>query len=168
MKSNVIEKSNVNIGIEKKNRGEIAGMLNALLADEYVLYTKTRNYHWNVVGPQFNDLHKFFEAQYEALNEFIDDVAERARTVGGPAAGTLKEFVDMARLKEQPGVYPPAGKMIGDLLNDHETIIRQLREDLNSAVEAYGDMGTSDFLTGLMEKHEKMAWMLRSFISTEA
>ena len=70
----------LSIGISESNRDSIVKILNAVLADEYVLYTKTRNYHWNVVGPQFNDLHKFFEGQYEALNEVVDDVAERARS----------------------------------------------------------------------------------------
>ena len=81
-----------NIGIADDRRDGVLRLLTALLADEYVLYTKTRNYHWNVVGPQFNDLHKFFETQYEALDEVIDDVAERARALGGRAVATLAEF----------------------------------------------------------------------------
>ena len=87
----------VDIGISESNRDSIVKILNAILADEYVLYTKTRNYHWNVVGPQFNDLHKFFEGQYEALNEVVDDVAERARSLGGKAFGTLAEFSQNTR-----------------------------------------------------------------------
>src|SRR5207245_1906541 len=71
------------LGSNGKDRAGVVKVLNALLADEYVLYTKTRNYHWNVVGPQFNDLHKFFGEQYEAIDDFVDDVAERARTLGG-------------------------------------------------------------------------------------
>ena len=154
---------NPNLGITDKSRTALVGMLNTLLADEYVLYTKTRNYHWNVVGMQFNDLHKFFEKQYEALNEFVDDVAERARTLGGRALGTLAEFTGQTRFKERPGERLDARGMIADLLADHETLVRQLREDLETAVK-HGDAGTSDFLTGLMEEHEKMAWMLRAFL----
>src|SRR5437868_8855842 len=67
------------IGLTEAQRTAVIGILNTLLADEYVLYTKTRNFHWNVTGPQFNDLHKFFEAQYTELNVIVDDVAERAR-----------------------------------------------------------------------------------------
>ena len=152
----------VNIGIADKDRRAVADVLNALLSDEYLLYTKTRNYHWNVVGPQFNDLHKFFEAQYEALNEVVDEVAERARTLGGRALGTLAEFSQRARLKERPGECPDARGMLADLLADHEAVVRQLRDDLDAAVK-HNDTGTNDFLTGLMEKHEEMAWMLRSF-----
>ena len=153
-----------NIAISDDNRAGLQKILGSLLADEYLLYTKTRNYHWNVVGPQFNDLHKFFETQYEALNEVVDDVAERARTLGGNAPGTLTEFIEQARLKEHPKHYPDAKQMLANLVADHEAIVRTLRADLQAAMDTYKDAGTSDFLTGLMEKHEKMAWMLRSFL----
>jgi starvation-inducible DNA-binding protein len=97
-----------NLGIDDKDRASVVTMLNALLADEYVLYTKTRNYHWNVVGPQFNDLHKLFGEQYEAIDEFVDDIAERARTLGGHAVATLGEFVDAARRRQPAARMPPA------------------------------------------------------------
>ncbi|MGH7358387.1 MAG: Dps family protein [Candidatus Rokuibacteriota bacterium] len=118
---------NLNIGLEAGQREGVVGLLSTLLADEYVLYTKTRNYHWNVVGPQFNDLHKFFQDQYEVLDDVIDEVAERARTLGGHAIGTLAEFVQLTRLKEHPTRYPEARQMVADLLGDHEAIIRTLR-----------------------------------------
>jgi starvation-inducible DNA-binding protein len=153
-----------NLDIPDPARTTIVDLLNTLLADEFVLYTKTRNYHWNVVGPQFNDLHKFFEKQYEALNEVVDEVAERARTLGGRAWGTLAEFVKATRLRERPGESPDARGMIADLLADHESLVRQLRLDLEVA-EKHGDAGTNDFLTGLMEKHEKTAWMLRACLA---
>jgi len=153
-----------NIGIADDRRDGVLRILTALLADEYVLYTKTRNYHWNVVGPQFNDLHKFFESQYDALNDVVDEVAERSRTLGGPAIGTLAEMLDHARLKEHPKQYPDAKQMLANLVADHEALVRTLRGDLAAAMDKFGDAGTSDFLTGLMEKHEKMAWMLRSFL----
>jgi starvation-inducible DNA-binding protein len=152
------------IGISDTNRQAIVKILNTLLADEYVLYTKTRNYHWNVVGPQFNDLHKFFEAQYEALNDIVDDVAERSRALGGNAVATLAEFVQGSRLKEHPGQYPAADTMLANLLGDHEAVIQTLRSDLATVMDKYADAGTNDFLTGLMETHEKMAWMLRAFL----
>ena len=154
----------MNIGIPEKNRGAVAGILNALLADEYVLYTKTRKYHWNVTGPHFSELHKFFEAQYEALDQTIDEVAERARALGKEAFGTLAEFNEHTSLEENPGKNPDADGMIEDLLEDHETVVNHLRRDLKACAEKYDDTGTSDFLTGLMEGHEKMAWMLRSFL----
>jgi starvation-inducible DNA-binding protein len=154
----------MNIGLSAQQRHGVVEILSRLLADEYLLYTKTRNYHWNVVGPQFNDLHKFFETQYEAIDEMIDEVAERARTLGGPAVGTLAEFKQLGRIKEQPGRRPPARQMLQDLLADHESVVQILRKDLQTAMDKHGDAGTSDFLTGLMERHEKMAWMLRAFL----
>lgn len=152
-----------NIGLSESNRDSVVRILNNLLADEYVLYTKTRNYHWNVVGPQFNDLHKFFQEQYGALDEMVDEVAERARSLGGKAYGTLAEFSQHSRLKEQPGKQPAAATMVANLQADHEAMVRTLRADLETVMEKHNDAGTNDFLTGLMEKHEKMAWMLRSF-----
>lgn len=152
-----------NIGISVENTKNIVDILNRLLADEYVLYTKTRNYHWNVTGMQFNDLHKFFESQYEELDGVIDEVAERSRSLGGKTIATLSEFVGNSRIKEQPDTYPEAQTMLRNLLVDHETVIQTLRRDLEVCAKL-GDAGTSDFLTGLMEQHEKMAWMLRAFL----
>lgn len=153
-----------NLGIADKDREEVVKLLTGILADEFVIYTKTRNYHWNVLGLEFNDLHQFFQTQYEELNHIVDDVAERGRTIGGKAIGTLEEFLKHTRLKEEPGSYPDAPGMLSTLLADHESVVRQLRKDLEACAEQYNDMGTSDFLTGLLGKHEKMAWMLRSFV----
>lgn len=153
-----------NIGLKEQSQNSVVKILNAILADEFVLSTKTRNYHWNVVGPRFNDLHKFFEAQYDALEETIDDVAERARALGGNSVATLTEYLKLTRLSETPGKIPNADGMLKSLLDDHETIIRQLRKDIDLVGDKFGDAGTNDFLTGLLEEHEKMAWMLRSFL----
>ena len=149
------------IAINQKNGQAVLDILNRILSDEYVLYTKTRKYHWNVVGPHFHDLHKFFESQYEMLNEIVDDVAERARALGGTSFGTLEEFLKHTSLKEQAGKNPAAKGMVANLLADHESLIRELRSDLETCAQK-GDAGTCDFLTGLMEKHEKTAWMLRA------
>lgn len=161
------QRMNPNIGLSDEQRRGVSQILNEVLSDEYVLYTKTRNYHWNVRGPQFHDLHKFFEAQYNELNDIVDEVAERARSLGGMALGTLAEFAQHSRLKEHPGDYPNAQEMVANLLADHEVVIRRLRSDLDIAAEKFQDMGTNDFLTGLMERHEKMAWMLRSLLEND-
>ena len=153
-----------NIGMDDKSRKNVGAILTRILADAYVLYTKTRNYHWNVVGPQFHELHKAFEMQHEALDDVIDEVAERARAIGQPVAGTLTEFLQHARLKEHPGQRLGSTEMITDLARDHEAIIRQLREDVQLCAGSYGDIGTSDFLTGIMKRHEKLGWMLRAYL----
>lgn len=152
-----------NIGISDSNLKEVATLLNNLIADEYLLYTKTRNAHWNIQGQNFIELHKFFEGQYEALDEIIDDVAERIRSLGHFSLGSLKDFLSVARLTEQNHDFSNQKKIIQSLLEDHETIIRNLRKDIVSTAGKFKDLGTSDFVTGLMEKHEKMAWMLRAY-----
>jgi len=156
--------ANVNIGISQKDRQGVINLLSKILADQYVLYTKTRNYHWNVTGPHFSDYHKLFAEQYGALAEDIDDVAERIRSLGGKTPSTLKEFSNATRLKEHPGKYPNARVMVANLLADHEKVIQTLRKDIESCGSKYHDVGTEDFLTGLIEKHEKTAWMLRAIL----
>ena len=153
-----------NIGIPENHLQPLATMLNTLLADEYVLYAKTRNYHWNVTGESFMELHKLFEGQYEDLAIVVDDIAERSRALGHYAVGTLKQVLALTRLveDEQPSDFK---QMLQNLLNDHETIIRILRNDINVVADQYKDAGTSDFFTGLMKQHEKTAWILRSYLA---
>ena len=156
----------INVGLSAEQRAGVVDTLNTLLADEHVLYVKTRNYHWNVVGPRFNDLHKFFDEQYTLLEGMIDETAENARQFGGFAAGTMTEFIEISRLKEQPGHLPDENGMLQDLLDDHETVIRALREDIRKADEEYDAADAADFLTAQLEAHNKMAWMLRAFLGT--
>ena len=155
---------NIEIGIKAANRESVAYLLNVLLADEHILYIKTRNYHWNVRGMHFQSLHKFFESQYEELAELIDDIAERVRSLGHYAVAAMKDYINLSRLLETNHTDGDAQKMLQNLLRDHETIIRILLDDLVSEAGKYKDIGTSDFVTGLMEKHEKMAWMIRTYI----
>jgi starvation-inducible DNA-binding protein len=147
------------IGLSHDQHSGVIDILNPLFADEFVLYIKTRHDHWHVVGPQFNDLHTLFEAQYRALGEIVDEVAERARALGGNALGTWAECMSQTRLKAHPGRYPAAGDMIADLLADHVAVIRQVRVAREMSADVYADMGTHDFLIGLMTRHENMAWM---------
>ncbi len=169
-KNNTMELVNTstNIGIDDENIQGVATILNRVLADEHIIYIKSRNYHWNIVGPRFQPLHAFLEEQYDELEEIIDELAERVRTIGASAIGTMTEFIQHATLSEQPGDYPDENGMLSNLLNDHETVIRALRKDLRVCDQQHDDMGSSDFLTGLMQKHEKMAWMLRSFLDERA
>ena len=154
----------LNIGLTKEQREGVIGLLKATLADQFVLYTKTRNFHWNVTGPQFHDLHKFFESQYEELDESIDDTAERIRSLGGVSPGSLKEMLALARLKEAPGREISAKEMVWALTADHEAVIQQLRKDIDTSQEKFRDAGTADYFTGLIQDHEKMAWMLRAIL----
>jgi starvation-inducible DNA-binding protein len=151
------------IGVKDDARKKIVETLNMRLSDEYVLYTKTRKYHWNVIGPRFHQLHEFFKEQYEILDEMIDEIAERARQLGGKSLGTLDEFARNSSINEEPGQNPDAQTMISNLLNDHETVIKTLRKNADEA-EELEDMVTNDFFLEAAQKHEKMAWMLRAHL----
>jgi len=152
-----------NIGIKEKDTEKIAIILNKLLADESVLYQKVRNAHWNIEGPGFHELHLFFETIYNELAVVVDDVAERVRTIGHYAIGTLKEYLELTRFSETKNSKNDGNTYIKDLLNDFESIIISIRGDIDQ-VEEHGDSGTSDLLSGIIEKHEKTAWMLRAHL----
>ncbi len=152
------------IGINPTHLAEIAHSLCQLLADEYILYTKTRNAHWNVEGMDFYSKHKFFEDQYTQLDAIIDEVAERIRKLGHYAPATLNQFLALTHLMEDHRGGNDAQNYIKILLADHESIAIHLRENIHS-YESLKDVGTGDFITGLLEKHESMAWMLRAHLS---
>jgi len=151
----------VDVGLDEEAPRTSIEILNKLLADEVLLYVKTKRYHWNVTGPWFYQYHQLFEAQYEVLDEIQDEVAERVRALGGRPVASLAGFLDQARLEEDRGDTMDAPQMVERLLSDHESVVRFLREGAEECEDA-GDMGTNDFLIALMEKHEKMAWMLRA------
>jgi starvation-inducible DNA-binding protein len=152
-----------NIGITAEHLKLIALELNKALADLVVLYTKTRNYHWNIEGPSFLELHRFYEEQYTALAESIDEVAERVRALGHYAEGRLTDFLKLTNLVEEEYTNDQKAQL-KNLLSDHETIIRSLRKAIDVIEDKYKDKGTSDFLTGLMQEHEKTAWMIRAYL----
>ena len=154
----------VNIGLTEEQRQGVVDLLNADLADSYLLVIKTKKYHWDVVGPQFRTLHELWQQHYEAIGMNIDAIAERVRQLGGYPIGTAKGFLENATLREHAGDLPNAEEMVERLVGDHEQVIRNLRGHIDQCGDDYHDEGTADFLTGLMEQHEEMAWMLRSFI----
>ena len=152
------------IGIKPANTAEVAKSLNVLLADEHVLYVKTRRAHWNVEGPDFLTIHRFFEEQYKQLEEIIDEIAERIRTIGHYTEATLAGFLKETHLTEETREKNNSAGFMKSLLNDHETIILELRENIERYVEEWKDAGSSDFITGLLKTHEKMAWMLSAHL----
>ncbi len=152
------------IGINSENLSEESHLLNSLLSDEFLLFVKTRNAHWNVEGPDFHEKHVFFEEQYEQLDKIIDDVAERIRSLGHYAPATMKEFLQLTHLTEKPSEKNDGKGFVKELLADHESIIIHLRENINRFADELHDPGTGDFITGILEIHEKMAWMLREHL----
>lgn len=153
-----------NIGISPENREVVAHQLAILLADEFVLYTKTLNAHWNLEGIDFHSMHVYFEDLYNQSAELVDAVAERIRQLGHYAPATLKNFLQLTHLTEQDEDGNDSRSLIRKLLADHESIIEFSRGTINEFADAHKDAGTSDFVTGLMEKHEKIAWMLRAHL----
>ena len=151
----------LNIGLSDEQRQGVIDLLNCDLANAYLLLIKTKKYHWDVVGPQFRSLHELWEEHYQALTENIDAIAERVRMLGGYPVGTAKGFLECASINEHAGSLPNAYGMVENLVVDHELVIRNLRDHVDQCAENYHDQGTADFLTGLMEQHEQMAWMLR-------
>lgn len=151
------------LGIPESKLKAVALKLNQLLANEYVLYTKTRNSHWNIVGNSFIELHLLFEKQYQELDAMIDEIAERIRSIGHFSEGRLVDFLKLTDLVEQE--YSSDQKvLLTNLLDDHQTLIRQIRKLIDELADKYNDIGSSDFVTGLMKQHEKMAWMLRAHL----
>ncbi|MFT4312496.1 MAG: Dps family protein [Candidatus Woesearchaeota archaeon] len=135
-------------------------ILKQLLADEQILLAKTRNFHWNLTGDQFLSLHKLFDDQYEQLASLIDEIAERIRQLHDSAPGTLREYLAMTKLKEPAKKTMTQKQMITELLSDHTALIDSLRKNIPAAEQK--DAGTVDFLTSILQIHEKNAWFLQS------
>ena len=154
----------INTGITEKNRKLLTDGLSALLADTYTLYLKTHNFHWNVTGPHFKSLHLTFEEQYNELALAVDLVAERIRALGFPAPGTYAQFARLTSIKEEPKVLAWE-KMVEQLIDGHETVVRTARSILDLA-DAAKDEVTLSLLSDRMNIHEKTAWMLRSLLTT--
>ncbi|WP_438970999.1 Dps family protein [Methylophaga sp.] len=152
--------SAIDIGINKQDRQDIAEGLKRLLADSYTLYLQTHNFHWNVTGHQFRELHLMFEEHYIELAAAVDDIAERIRTLGVAAPGTYKTFAEYSSIDEVEGV-PAAADMVIILTESHEQVVKTCREVLKTAQNA-DDESTAALVGDRMRVHEKTAWMLRA------
>ncbi len=152
----------IDVGISKDSRADIAQGLSRLLADEYTLYLKTHNFHWNVTGPMFNTLHTMFEGHYMESATAVDEVAERIRALGFPAPGSYRQYAELSSIEEETGV-PEAMDMVKQLVKAHESCAKTARSVFPLA-EAGDDEVTADLLTQRLQVHEKTAWMLRSLL----
>lgn len=150
------------VQLDRATRQDMAQLLSHILADNYVLYVKTQNFHWNITDPRFYSLHLLFEEQYEDLAEAADDLAERIRMIQARAPATMAEFLKLTTLKE-PKEQLDGNQMIFELMHDHQTIAGKMRAGIEKSGEI-GDDGTMDLLTERLRKHEKAAWMLRSHL----
>ena len=151
------------IGLTDKQRESIAEGVSRLLADTYVLYLKTQNFHWNVTGPNFKSLHVMFDEQYNELAAAVDVLAERIRALGVAAPASFSKFTKLSKIKEENKV-PKWQDMVAQLLEGHETAI-QTTLDMMDVVKKADDEVTLNLLAERMDAHGKTAWMLRSTIS---
>lgn len=152
--------SKIDIGIKQADRESIANTLKHLLADTYTLYLQTHNFHWNVEGPLFRDLHLMFEEQYTEMATAVDVIAERIRTLDVYAPGTYKEFADLSSIKEVDGV-PDGTDMVDILRRGHEQVVKTCRDVLEQAQKG-NDESSIALASDRMRVHEKTAWMLRA------
>jgi len=150
----------IDVGINQDDRIKIAEGLKHLLADSYTLYLQTHNFHWNVTGPQFRELHLMFEEHYTELATAVDEIAERIRTLDVAAPGTYKAFAALSSIDEVDGV-PGANDMVSILTRGHEQVVRTCREVLAAAQQS-ADESTAALVSDRMRVHEKTAWMLRA------
>ncbi|GFZ81703.1 DNA starvation/stationary phase protection protein [Aquaticitalea lipolytica] len=154
----------VNIGISAENRQEVSDILGKILADEFALFLKTKKAHWNVQGSDFKPMHEFFEEQFDQIDGFVDDLAERIRSLGHFPPSSLKEMLELTQLTEKYEEGTTSKDFIKTLLSDHESIIVEIRKNIGQCSDKYKDEGSAGMLGGLLEEHEKMAWMLRSHL----
>ncbi|MEO5788957.1 MAG: DNA starvation/stationary phase protection protein [Gelidibacter sp.] len=154
-----------NIGISDKNREALAEQLSKILADEFLLYNKTLNAHWNVEGPDFHTVHVYLETLYNKQQKIVDTVAERIRAIGHYAPGQLSKYLELTHLSEKSLDKNDSKSLFAELLEDHESIIIFLRENIRPTADKLKAEDISDYITGLLEYHEKTAWMLRSHLN---
>ena len=152
----------VNLGLDKAVLKEVSEALRNFLADTYALYLKTQNFHWNVVGPEFFSLHLLFQKHYEEMSEDVDEIAERVKSLGFYVDGSFSAFQKRTSLQESNQMIT-AQKMVQELMEDHEKIIR-IGRPLVSRFQQIHDDASSDLLIKQLAFHEKAAWMLRSHI----
>lgn len=150
----------VEIGLSGAHRTALANGLAQVLSDSYTLLGKTHGFHWNVVGPQFHSLHEMFEAQYQDLQDAVDEIAERIRAIGFRAPGSLSQFLEQSSIRDEHEA-PDANEMVRQLVKDNETVSRACRRVVEVCEDAQ-DTVTEDLMNQRMAAHDKAAWMLRS------
>ncbi len=151
--------------ISAQNNEVVVTFLNLLLAEEYVLYTKTRTAHWNVDGLNNFELHVFLENQFNLLDEIIDEIAVRIRSLGHFALGSLKDFLCISQMTDDNDDLSNSGQTFEILRHNHEAIIRNIHHEIDPISDQLKDADTAELLSEILGKHHKMVWMLRAFLS---
>ncbi len=146
------------LNLDKKKTTATAKELNVLLADYHLYYQKLRNFHWNVVGNNFFDLHIKFEEMYEDAKIKVDEIAERILTLRFQPTSNLSDYLKMSNIKESSEDIKDT-EMVKTLLDDHGKLLKQMRQVIETADKA-SDEGTIDMIGGFIGHIEKISWML--------
>ncbi|QYA26012.1 DNA starvation/stationary phase protection protein [Gramella sp. MT6] len=146
------------LGLDSDKTKKTVEELNILLADYHIYYQKLRNFHWNVIGKNFFDLHEKFEELYDDAKLKVDEIAERILTLRYQPTSNLSEYLKDSNLKESPSDITDK-KMIEILLDDHGAILKQMRKVIDTA-DAADDEGTIDLIGAYIRELEKTSWML--------
>ncbi|WP_235689712.1 Dps family protein [Fulvivirga lutea] len=155
------QKTFARLGYTKMETAEITDAMNKLLANFSVHYQKLRNFHWNVKGADFYDIHENFEEQYNEAIEAIDDVAERIRVFGQTPMSTMGEYISTSEIKET-GTDLSALEMVSEVLKDYEILLEHMFNVIEISIEN-GDSGTEDMMKGFVKSIEKRYWMWTAF-----
>jgi starvation-inducible DNA-binding protein len=153
------------VAVPGASRCEVGRIINHLLADEFVLYTATRGFHWNVAGPDFEWLHELFEQQFRQVAERIEQLVERSCAIGVWPSGGLGDLARSARLDSDPGADLPAEGMVAELCGLHGGMARQVHADIVICNERCRDPGILEILFGLRSFHEETAGRLHAVLA---
>ncbi|WP_417886167.1 Dps family protein [Zunongwangia sp.] len=146
------------LGLDKEKISLTVDELNILLADYHLYYQKLRNFHWNVIGKNFFDLHQQFEEMYDDAKLKVDEIAERILTLRFQPTSNLSEYLELSNLEESKSELTDY-KMIEQLIKDHSVLLKQMRKVVKAA-DASGDEGTIDLIGAYIRELEKTTWML--------
>ena len=146
------------LGLDEKKTSNTVQELNILLADYHIYYQKLRNYHWNVIGKNFFDLHEKFEELYDDAKIKIDEIAERILTLRYQPTSNFSDYLKKSNLQESKSDLSDS-EMIQNLLTDHGTILKQMRK-VAEVADNGGDEGTIDLVGAYIRELEKTSWML--------
>src|SRR6201996_7212161 len=138
---------------------DISGALNALLADVFVLYMKTKNFHWHMSGPHFRDYHLMLDEQSEQIFDTTDEIAERVRKIGGTTLRSIGQIADLQTIKDNNEKFVPAHEMLRELMNDNKALVAEMRE-AHEVADKNNDSATTSLLENFIDQAERRTWFL--------
>ena len=146
-------------GLGAEATRDISGALGALLADTFALYLKTKNFHWHMSGPHFRDLHLLLDEQATEIFGITDDIAERARKIGGTTLRSIGHVSRLQRLSDNDAEFVTPQDMIAELRDDNERFVGFLRE-VHGVCDEYGDVATASLVENWIDQAERRVWFL--------